>query len=328
MSRRAGICQNGAVIGLRTGGAGRWRPRATDVPLRVPGDVVVVGATGMLGGEICRRLRARGEHVRGLVRSTSDPSARAGLEDAGVHCHVGDIEQPASLDACFEGASVVVTPASSFPHDPRPDAIERVDRAGQLAVVDAAERAGVERVVYVSFPPATLDHPFQRAKRAVEARLRCATLEHVILQPEKFMDVWFSVLLGFEPERRVTLYGGGLAPQAWIAVGDVAEVAVQAVRSAAAGNQTIPFGGPERLTQREVVAIYERTLGHAIATEVMEASAIEAMMADAPTPTVESLGGVLLEATEPSGVEWPAFADTFDMRRTSVAEFAAVTPER
>jgi hypothetical protein len=47
------------------------------------------------------------------------------------------------------------------------------------------------------------------------------------------------------------------------------------------------------------------------------------MFDGASTPTEESLAGVLLEATEPSGPEWPRFADTFDIRRTSVADFAA-----
>ena len=286
-------------------------------------DVVVVGATGTLGGGVCRRLRAGGESVRALVRSTSAPGARAQLEAHGVRCYAGDIEQPATLVECFAGAEVVVSTASAFPHDPRPDSIERVDRAGQIAVVDAAERAGVKRVLFVSFPEAARDHPFQRAKRAVEARLRSAQLEHVILHPEKFMDVWFTKALGFDRDDRVTLYGGGVTEQAWVAAADVAEVAVQAARNPALGNRTIKFGGPQRLTQLEVVAIYERVFGHAIDTDVMETSAIEAMLARAATPSEESLAGVLFEATEPSVAEWPDFDENFGFRRTSVADFAA-----
>jgi uncharacterized protein YbjT (DUF2867 family) len=34
---------------------------------------LVVGATGILGSEICRRLVERGKPVRGLVRATADP---------------------------------------------------------------------------------------------------------------------------------------------------------------------------------------------------------------------------------------------------------------
>ena len=137
------------------------------------------------------------------------------------------------------------------------------------------------------------------------------------------MDVWFTKPLGFDPDGSVTLYGGGDAPQAWVAVADVAEVAVQAVRDPRLANQTIPFGGPEALTQREVVALYAQLLGRAIETEVMPRSALESMLTDGISPTEQSLGGVLLEATEPSGSEWPAFNDILDIRRTSVADFAS-----
>ena len=286
-------------------------------------DVVVVGATGQLGERVCHLLRARGELVRALVRPTSDPAARSRLEADGVRCYVGDIERPASLAAVFAGAAAVVSTASAFPHDPRPDCIARVDEAGQLAVVDAAEAAGVERVVYISFPPATQDHTFQRAKRTVEARLRAAQLEHVILHPQKFMDVWFTKPLGFDPDDRVVLYGGGVAAQAWVAVADVAEVAAQAVRDPRLANRTIAFGGPQELTQLEVVAIYEQVLGRPIETATMPRSELEAMLAGADSATQESLAGVLLEATEPSGAEWPAFDETFDFPRTPVAAFAA-----
>ena len=286
-------------------------------------DVVVVGATGQLGERVCHVLRARGEAVRALVRSTSNPAARDRLQVDGVRCYEGDVEQPASLADVFTGAGTVVSTASAFPHDPRPDSIARVDQAGQLAVVAAAEAAGVERVIFISFPPATHDHPFQRAKRAVEDRLRSAQLEHVILHPQKFMDVWFTKPLGFDPTDRVMLYGGGIAAQAWVAVADVAEVAAQAVRDPRVANRTVVFGGPEELTQIEVVAIYEQLLGRTIATEIVHRSELEAMLAGAVAPTQESLVGVLLEATEASGPDWSAFAETFAFRRTSVADFAA-----
>jgi uncharacterized protein YbjT (DUF2867 family) len=220
------------------------------------GPIVVVGATGQVGAEVCRRLRARGEEVRALVRTTSDPAARARLESLGVLVHEGDIEHPETLARPLAGASVVVSTASAFPRDPRLDCIQRVDRDGQIAVVDAAAAAGVARMVFVSFPEASRDHPFQRAKRAVEQRLRSASLEHVILHPEKFMDVWFTPPLGFDVDGVVRLYGGGVAPQGWVAAADVAEVAVQAARLPALRDRTVQFGGPEALTQLEVVAVY------------------------------------------------------------------------
>lgn len=292
-----------------------------------PGAALVVGATGQVGSEVCSRLRARGEEVRALVRSTSDPATRSRLESLGVRLYEGDIERPETLGPAFAGTAAVISTASAFPRDPRADCIERVDQQGQLAVVAAAERGGVERMVFISFPEASRDHPFQRAKRAVEQRLRSASLDHVILHPEKFMDVWFTPPLGFDPENRVRLYDGGVAAQAWVAAEDVAEVAVQSLRLPAVRNQTVQFGGPEALSQLAVVAIYEHLLGRPIETESMARSEIEAMFDGAPTPTLESLAGVLLEATEPSGAEWPAFEDTFDIRRTPVADFAAANTD-
>ena len=149
----------------------------------------------------------------------------------------------------------------------------------------------------------------------------------MILHPEKFMDVWFTKPLGFDPDGSVTLYGGGDAPQAWVAVADVAEVAVQAVRDPRLANQTIPFGGPAAHTQREVVALYEQLLGRAIATEVMPRSALESMRAGAASPTEESLGGVLLEATEPSGRSGPPSTRslTSDARRSQISRLPTPT---
>ena len=121
----------------------------------------------------------------------------------------------------------------------------------------------------------------------------------------------------------MTLYGGGDAAQAWVAVADVAAVAVQAVRDPRLANQTIPFGGPAAHTQREVVALYEQLLGRAITTEVVPRSALESMLTAASSPTEESLAGVLLEATTPSGPEWPAFDEILDIPRTSLADFAS-----
>jgi len=285
-------------------------------------NVFIVGATGMLGGRVGSLLAARGDEVRGLVRPTASAGAREALATAGIVAVEGDLEQPATLPAALVGTDVVVSTASSFPVDPRPDAIARVDRDGQLALVDAAEAAGVRRLVYVSFPPYDVAFPFQDAKRAVEARLRSARLEHVILQPGKFMDVWFSPPLGFDVAAgHVRLYGDGTAPTAWVAVDDVAEVAAQAVASTAAAGRTFPFGGPEALSQREVVALFEAALGRAFTTEEMPVEAIRGMHEHGSTPTEQSLGGILLGATVEDRIDGSETRAAFSYEPLSVSAF-------
>ena len=257
--------------------------------------VLVVGATGLLGGATARLLHAAGDEVRGLVRS----DAAAERLPPGVTAAWGDLELPESLPACVEGASVVVSTASAFPVDPRPDAIERVDRNGQLALIDAAVAAGVRRFVYVSFPPSRPDFPFQRAKRVVEARLAGSEMESVVLQPGKFMDVWFSPPLGLDlAARSARLYGGGVTPQSWVAVEDVAAVAAHAAGDRDYAGRTVVFGGPAPRTQSEVVDLLEGLVGAPFARVVVPAETLEGMRAS-PEPTMESLGAILLQATVP-----------------------------
>jgi uncharacterized protein YbjT (DUF2867 family) len=65
------------------------------------GGVLVVGGTGMLGGQVVSALLSRGKRVRALVRPTSDAK---GLEEAGVEIARGDMMDPASLLQAMDGA--------------------------------------------------------------------------------------------------------------------------------------------------------------------------------------------------------------------------------
>jgi uncharacterized protein YbjT (DUF2867 family) len=233
--------------------------------------IAVAGATGALGSQICERLRAAGADVRELRRP-----------------HV-DLTSPETL--AVDGVDCVVSTATSFP---REDAIDTVDRDGNIALVEAAEAAGVARFVFVSFKPVPLDFPLQRAKRAVEERLLRAQLDAVVLRPGKFMDIWFSPLCGFDVAgRRTTIFGDGTRPVTWIAASDVADAAARAALGEGAG--TIELGGPEALSQREVVQVYEDVLGGAWMLEEMPVAELERQLAS-ENAVESSLAAVMLES--------------------------------
>src|SRR4051812_124864 len=114
-------------------------------------DVTLVsGSTGTVGGKICDLLVSEGRRVRALVRPTSEPAKVERLRSLGADVVVGDIEQPDTLGPAVAGATYVVTTASTFPADQRPDAIDIVERVGTCNLVDAAAAAGVRRFVQVS----------------------------------------------------------------------------------------------------------------------------------------------------------------------------------
>lgn len=88
---------------------------------------LVIGATGLLGQEICRRLTEAGCQVRALVRRTSDQAKRAGLERLGIELVEGDLKDPASLARACAGMQGVISTASSTFSRQTDDSIESVD---------------------------------------------------------------------------------------------------------------------------------------------------------------------------------------------------------
>ena len=67
------------------------------------GPVLVVGGTGMLGGQVVTELLSRGKRVRALVRPTSDAKS---LERAGVEIVRGDMMDPRSLLQAMDDAQL------------------------------------------------------------------------------------------------------------------------------------------------------------------------------------------------------------------------------
>lgn len=277
--------------------------------------IAVAGSTGALGSKVVEALLGRGERVRALVR---DPQAAARLGAAGAELAQLDATMPATLAPALDGADCVVSTLTAFP---RADRIDDVDRAGNLALVDAAEAVGAQRFVFVSFRPVPLDFPLQRAKRAVEKRLATSALDAVVLRPGKFMDIWFSPLCGFDAAaRRATIFGSGNAAVSWIAAGDVAEIVALAACGSGAG--IIELGGPEALSQREVVAAFEEATRASWRLETIRVSELERMHEEGENDVARSLGALMLEAHLGAVTDPGSFSGEFPIRLTTVREFA------
>lgn len=218
--------------------------------------ILVVGATGSLGGRITHDLLERGDTVRVLARPTSN---YAPLAAAGAEVVLGDLRDPPSLRRACEGVDAVITTATMSKRGD--DSPENVDQRGNVALVDAAKQAGVRQFVFVSTQGASPDHPVPvfRAKGIVEKHLRASGVTYTILQPDAFMDVWFAMLIEapLASGQPVTLVGESRRRHSFVAERDVAAFAAAAVRSPDAHDTILAIGGPEGLTFRDVVRAYE-----------------------------------------------------------------------
>jgi dihydroflavonol-4-reductase len=109
---------------------------------------LVTGATGFVGAAVARALARRGYQLRFLVRAGGDRRNLAGLK---AELCEGDLAAPQSLAAAVRGCRYVLHVAADYRlWVPDPAAMRRVNVAGTVALLKAAQAAGVERCVYTS----------------------------------------------------------------------------------------------------------------------------------------------------------------------------------
>src|SRR2546423_737264 len=171
--------------------------------------ILVVGATGLLGSEICQLLVAGGEPVRALIRSSSDRTKVEKLRGLGVETFEGDLKNRSSLDAACHGMSAIISTASATLSRQECDTLQTVDREGQLSLIDAAKAAGVERFVLISFPNMNVEFPLQSAKREVqhvsEEQLRAQKEEATDSLQESFAGLMLGCAQGSVVDMREVL---------------------------------------------------------------------------------------------------------------------------
>jgi dihydroflavonol-4-reductase len=112
------------------------------------GPTLLTGATGFVGSAVARVLAARGHRLRLLVRPTSD---RRNLSGVDAELVLGDLTDAASLARAVGGCRYVFHVAADYRFwVPDPEAMLRANVEGTLAVMRAAQAAGVERIVHCS----------------------------------------------------------------------------------------------------------------------------------------------------------------------------------
>ena len=285
--------------------------------------VIVVGATGFLGMEICRQLVAASRKVKGLVRTSSDPAKVEALQQMGIETVTGDMKDMTSLNNAFKDVDAVISTASSTFSRQEGDSIETVDDKGQLDVVEAAENAGVKKFIFISFNTMQQEFPLQTAKRKVEQKLMESQMNYAILRPTFFMEIWLSPAVGFDfPNSKATVYGEGKNKISWISLKDVAAFAVKSLDNPATTNSVIELGGPDELSPHEVVKIFEQHSGKKFKLEHVPVEAIRAQKNTATDSLTESFASLMLAYAAGSTINIKETLKSYHINLTSVKDYA------
>jgi len=234
------------------GTSGRRRPVG-----RLPGVLLLTGATGTIGLPLLRRLTASGAPVRCLVR---DPR-RLGPERVRVQIALGDLADHLSFRHALRGVDTVVHLASVIRDQPG-GSIEELAGVATWRLVRAAERAGVKRFVFFSVLGASTRSPARllRAKAIAERAVVESSLEHTIFAPG-----W--VYAPGDPFLRLTermsvlpvmpISGSGQARFQPMWAEDVAECVLAALPGGrcadVAAGARYELAGPEIVTYEEIV---------------------------------------------------------------------------
>ena len=276
--------------------------------------ILIVGATGTLGGMITRRLLQRGRKVRILVRDGSDYGE---LVKAGAETVEGDLKDRASLDAAMRGVETVLTTANSAMRGGA-DTVETVEIAGNRSLIDAAKAAGVRQFVFTSAMGADAGSPlpFLRGKGLTEQHLKSSGMSYTILSPNVFMEVWFPMVVGMplQSGAPITIIGEGNRRHSFVSMNDVAAFAAAAVGNPAAGNQQIFIGGPEPLSWNDVVRRASAILGRELPVR-------RAQPAEKLPGLPDAVSGLMAAMdTYDSPVDMTATASTFGVQLTSAEQ--------
>jgi uncharacterized protein YbjT (DUF2867 family) len=223
--------------------------------------ILLTGATGNVGSQVLRRLTARGERVRVLVR---DPR-RLGSERVRVQIALGDLSDPASFRNALRGVETVVHLAAAIRDQPRAS-IEELNGVATLRLVRAAERARTERFVFFSAIGASLHARarFFRAKALAERAVEESNLATTVFSPSIVYspdDPWVTLLRRMSLLPALPISGTGRTRYQPIWAGDVADCVIAELDRGPDGRRRFDLAGPETLSYDDIARVALRAFG-------------------------------------------------------------------
>ena len=214
--------------------------------------ILVTGATGNVGSRVVHKLRERGMPVRAFVR---DADKAVGMLGEEVEIAAGDFGDPGSIRAALDGVDGVFLACSNQARQ-----VEYETR-----VIDAAEEAGVRRIVKLSALGAEIGAPvaFWDWHARIEDHLRASDVPYVILRPT------FSMANLLASAEAVRYTGKLFAPAGDAGISmihpqDVAAVASVTLVEAGHDGKTYTLTGPEAITFGQVAGYLWGALGREI----------------------------------------------------------------
>ncbi|GGE96559.1 SDR family oxidoreductase [Sphingomonas prati] len=213
--------------------------------------ILVLGATGGIGGEVCRLLKQAGTSFRAMARKQEQIDR---FHKNGGDAVLGDLDQPETLTAAMRGIDTLFLVTAPTP----------AQIAQETAAIDAAKRAGVGRIVKISASDCNVRSPIPWAKShaLIDHHLRASGIDWTILMPTAFMQnfLWFTkpVAKGYLP------LVAGKGSVSWVDTRDIARVAATVLTQDGHSRATYFLTGPETFDMTEAAVQLSQVTGRKV----------------------------------------------------------------
>ncbi len=206
--------------------------------------ILIIGAHGMLGRPVTRRLVQDGFRVKAIARH---PEKAARLLPSEVDVRFGDLSHPGSIEFALKDCSAVYVSV-----DTPPNAKFRPETDGLKNVIAAAKKTGTARLLLLSAlrgsDPDAEHHPWWHAREKFEAQKIAKTsgLPWTIFEPTWFMES-LPLLIKF---KFLNLIQTELAPY-WVAGDDLGRMISTTLKKELGINEIVPVQGPAQISLKE-----------------------------------------------------------------------------
>jgi NADH dehydrogenase len=225
--------------------------------------ILVLGATGMLGEPVTRRLNADGFSVRIIAR---DVDKARDLFDDSIEIVQGDVTDLDSLENALQGCSGVHISVGG-----------PVDQLSVEHVAALAPRLGVDHLIYLSGSTVNKENawfPMIAQKVAAEQAIKACGVPYTILCPTWPMEQLPRFVMG----GRAAVIGVLPEPWHWFATDDLARMVSNAFQRPESKGKRMFIHGPEAITVKAALERYCRVFHPEIETvAVMPIEAAKAM---------------------------------------------------
>jgi uncharacterized protein YbjT (DUF2867 family) len=215
--------------------------------------ILVIGATGLLGGAVARSLQDAGFRVRVMSRHAN--RARPKFPEP-FEVVEGDALNRADVEKALTSCDAVHI---SIEHDQEDECITQV--------VQAAQRQGLKRITYVSGTTVCEENrwfPLVDHKLKSEQTIRASGIEYTIFCPGWFMEMLPRFVESpprfFMRHGRALIFGKPARRWHFVALQDFARMVAESYRRPEAVNKRFYVHGPQAFTSLEAVQAYCRAL--------------------------------------------------------------------